>query len=264
VDQLEITDRIAHHVLLKELKPTFKHIVHPNCYHMLGPTGVKRATRKIEEALRTNAFQYIIRADIKSFYRSIPHYKLIQDIKKIYDDPKIVKILEDVIRNPIDTPRGYKNPDTGIALRGPLSQLFSAIYLRPLDAAFDGMDVFYARYQDDLLILCKTRSQFNRCRRKLMNVLQERRLGLSRKKSRYGPLNTEFHFLGINYSGARTPNNTTDIFDIENQENTSENIHFKNDLNTNLIYNISRNTKHETRNTKNFAIPKFIVKNLYA
>jgi RNA-directed DNA polymerase len=103
----------------------------------------------------------------------------------------------------------------GIALRGPLSQLFSAIYLKPLDDAFDNMDVFYARYQDDLIILCKTKSQFNRCRRKLMNVLHERRLKLSQKKSRLGEIKNEFHFLGIKYSGTQTPNNITRILDNE-------------------------------------------------
>jgi hypothetical protein len=45
-------------------------------------------------------------------------------------------MLEKVITNPIETPRGYKNPGTGLALRGPLSQFFSAIYLKPLDDAF--------------------------------------------------------------------------------------------------------------------------------
>lgn len=98
VDQLEINDRIAQHVLLKELKPTFKHIVHSKCYHMLGPTGVKRATRIIEQALKAGTFRYIIRADVKSFYRSIPHYKLIQDIKEHYNDPKILRMLSDIIR----------------------------------------------------------------------------------------------------------------------------------------------------------------------
>jgi retron-type reverse transcriptase len=212
---------------------------------MAGPTGVKRATQKIAQALETNDFHYIIRADIKSFYRSIPHYKLIHDIKKIYEDPKVIQMLEDVIINPIDTPRGYINPHTGIALRGPLSQLFSAIYLRPVDSAFNDMDVVYARYQDDIIILCKTRSQFNRCRRKLTNVLKERRLELSRKKSRWGRLDTEFHFLGIHYSGTQTPNKTTRIFDVEDRENKAHNI------------------QNRTEQNRFFAIPKFIVKNLY-
>lgn len=224
VDQLEIKDRIAQHVLLKELKPTFKHIVHPHCYHMLGPTGVKRATKHIEQALKTNEFHYVLRADIKSFYRSISHDKLINDIKTYFNDPHVIHMLEDIIRNPIDTPRGYKNPHTGIALRGPLSQLFSAIFLKPLDEAFDAMDVVYARYQDDLLVLCKTKSQLNRCRRKLMNILHERGLSLSRKKSMYGLIENEFHFLGVHYSGTQTSSHTTSVCVNDSQMNDTDRI----------------------------------------
>src|SRR5579872_3297723 len=68
-------------------------------------------------------------------------------------------MFEEIIKNPIETPRGYKNTVTGIVLRGPLSQFFSAIYLKPLDDTFDHMDVTYIRYQDDLIVLCKTKRQ---------------------------------------------------------------------------------------------------------
>jgi hypothetical protein len=141
-------------------------------------------------------------------------------------------------------------------------------------AAFDDMDVVYARYQDDLIILCKTRSQFNRCRRKLMNVLKERRLELSRKKSRFGEL-SEFHFLGISYSGTRTPNNTTSIFDIENRENKVDNTENREQRTENReqrtenreqrTENREQRTENREQRTENrfFAIPKFIVKNLY-
>lgn len=54
-----------------------------------------------------------------------------------YHDPKLNLMLERIIVNPIETPRGYKNPDKGIALRGPLSQFFSGLYLKPLDDAFN-------------------------------------------------------------------------------------------------------------------------------
>jgi len=135
--------------------------------------------------------------------KSIPHHKLIQDIKKLYDDSKVQEMLEEVITNPIETPRGYKNPITGIALRGPLSQFFSAIYLKPLDDALSQMDITYIRYQDDIIALCKTKRQLNRCRRKMMEILHERKLKLSRKKSRIGSINKDFHFLGIHYPGTQ-------------------------------------------------------------
>ena len=208
VDQLHISDRIFQNILLKQLKPTFKHVINPNCLHIRGPSGVKLATQRIRQVLDEEKPQYIIRADIKSFYKSIPHHKLIQDIKKFYDDPKVQFMLQEIIANPIETPRGYKNSVTGIALRGPLSQFFSAIYLKPLDDAFDNMDVTYIRYQDDLLLLCKTKRQLNRCRRKMMEILAERQLKLSRKKSRIGSIKKDFHFLGIHYPGTQPQDHT--------------------------------------------------------
>jgi RNA-directed DNA polymerase len=181
VDQLHPSDRILQHILLKQLKPTFKHIMNPNCYHLDGPTGVKYATQRIKQVLHDEKPSYVVRADIKSFYASIPHFKLLQDVKKYYHDPKLHAMLEHIIMNPIDTPRGYKNPSHGIALRGPLSQFFSGLYLKPLDDALSKMNLTYLRFQDDILVLCKTKRQMHRCRRRMMEVLHERRLSLSRK-----------------------------------------------------------------------------------
>jgi RNA-directed DNA polymerase len=211
VDQLHLSDRIFQHILLRQLKPTFPHIMNSNCFHLNGPTGVKYATRHIKKVLQENQHHYVIRADIKSYYKSILHHKLIADIKKYYDDPNLLSMLENIITNPIDAPRGTKNPIHGVALRGPLSQFFSAIYLKPLDDAFDKSDVVYLRYQDDILILCKTKRQMNRCRRRMMEVLHERRLTLSRKKSRMGHISNGFHFLGIDYPGTRTRESNTNV-----------------------------------------------------
>lgn len=82
------------------------------------------------------------------------------------------------------------------------------------------MDVTYIRYQDDLIVLCKTKRQLNRCRRKMMNILHERHLTLSRKKSRIGSIEKPFHFLGIDYSGTQTPEDTA----VES-EDLDENAH---------------------------------------
>lgn len=208
-DELHVSDRIFQHIFLKQLKLTFPHVMNPNCYHLHGPTGVKLATQRIRQVLQDEKPKYIIRADIKSFYKSIPHYKLIQDIKQYYDDPKVQVMLRNIITNPIETPFGCKNPVHGIALRGPLSQFFSGIYLKPLDDAFDNMNVTYLRYQDDLLILCHTKRQLNRCWRKMLDILNERRLSLSHKKTRKGEVSSGFHFLGVYYSPTQPESNTT-------------------------------------------------------
>jgi len=61
------------------------------------------------------------------------------------------------------------------------------------------MDVCYVRYQDDIIILCKTKRQLNRCTSKMMQILRERCLKLSRIRS----ITKNFHFFGINYPGTQ-------------------------------------------------------------
>ena len=93
--------------------------------------------------------------------------------------------------------RGYKDADTGIALRGPFSQFFSRLYLKPLDDAMSNMQVTYIRYQDDLLILCHTKRQLNRCWKRMLDILHARHLSLSHKKTRKDEVKTGFHLINI-------------------------------------------------------------------
>lgn len=84
VDQLHLSDRILQHLLLKQLKSTFSYVMNPNCYHLHGPSGVKLATQQLKTILKEQQPKYIIRADIKSYYKSIQHHLLLQDIKRYY------------------------------------------------------------------------------------------------------------------------------------------------------------------------------------
>lgn len=209
VDQLHLSDRILQNILLKQLKPTFKHVMNPNCHHLAGAAGVKHATERIKQALQDEHPKYVLRVDIKSYYASISHFKLLQDIKKYYHDQKVLTMLKNIITNPIETPRGYKNSGRGIALRGPLSQFFGALFLKPLDDLLSSMDIVYIRYNDDIIALCKTKRQLNRCKKRMMEVLNERQLSLSRKKSRIGKIDFGFHYLGVDYLLTQPEDNTT-------------------------------------------------------
>ena len=59
-----------------------------------------------------------------------------------------------------------------------------------------------------ILIATKTKRQLDRCKQRMMNVLHDRRLSLSRKKTRIGRIDVGFHFLGIHYPGTQTQDNT--------------------------------------------------------
>ncbi len=149
-----------------------------------------------------------------------------KDLESAFNDPRLIEIFKQIIKNPIETPKGYSNPASGIALRGPLSQFFSALYLKPLYDAFAKMKISYLRYQDDIIILCDTKRQLNRCKRRMMEVLHERGLRLSKKKTRIGKTDKPFHFLGIQYPGTQPLDNTCMTLSCHD----SAKIYKKNDL----------------------------------
>ncbi len=44
---------------------------------------------------------FLIRADIKSFYSSILHHKLLKDLEKVYDDPDLLKYSNKSLQTPL-------------------------------------------------------------------------------------------------------------------------------------------------------------------
>ena len=141
-DVLKPEDRIIQNMILQELKPLNRYIINSHVYHLLGPSaGVRLATEKVREALATGEYEYVIRADVKSYYSSICIRILIEIIEESYDDPKVRKMLTAIATNRVLIVGGSTAGDYGIPIQGPLSQLFSALYLKLLDDAFDSWDV---------------------------------------------------------------------------------------------------------------------------
>ena len=92
------------------------------------------------------------------------------------------------------------------------------------------MDVTYIRFQDDVLILCQTKRSLTRCKQRMMEVLRERGLSLSGKKTRIGSIEKGFHFLGIQYPGTQTPDNTNVTKAANHSENQTISAHYLNSL----------------------------------
>jgi hypothetical protein len=53
---------------------------------------------------------------------------------------------------------------------------------------------------DDIIILIHTKSQFFRAKKRIQKILLALKLELSPHKSKMGPLNTGFHFLGVDFT----------------------------------------------------------------
>ena len=197
-------DRLMIHLLMNILRPTFKHIISPVCLHLKGPSVVKGITKEIKAALETGQFHYVLRLDMRSYYASIDHRILVKQVNETFDDPLIQQYLEAIITVGIDCDGIIKLPTKGIPRGGALSPFFGALYLKPLDEAFENREnCLFLRYMDDVLILVKTQRQYQRAKKQIFKILRELRLKLSPHKTWMGKLEREFHFLGVSFDPTR-------------------------------------------------------------
>ena len=193
-------DRLMIHLLVTILRPTFKHVISPVCLHLKGPSAVKGITQQIKAALLTGQFQYVLRLDIKSYYASIDHRILVDQVNKTYDDPMIQHYLNAIITAGIDCDGLIKLPTKGIPRGSALSPFFGALYLKSLDQAFENKEnCLFLRYMDDVLILLKTKRQYQRAKKQVFEILRKLRLKVSPHKTWMGKLEKGFHFLGVTF-----------------------------------------------------------------
>ena len=113
----EYRDRLMLSLLLGQIKSTFSHLVSSVCCHLQGPSGVKTAITGIQNALADREFQYVIRADIRSYYASIDRKILLRQIQESFDDPRVFNYLNAIITAPIDDGGHLLTPDHGIPRR---------------------------------------------------------------------------------------------------------------------------------------------------
>ena len=193
-------DRLALRVIWLMIKPTVQHLISKYCLHTLGPNGVHKARTWLGNVLDTHQYNYVLRLDIKSYYASINHSILYEQLETHFQDPRLLAYFKDIVFYEVDK-FGYTfKAKKGIPRQSSLSNFFAAMYLTPLDKCFENRaGYFYLRYNDDIIIMCKTKRQFAKAKRDMYRVLDSLKLTLSKEKSFMGAIHKGFHFLGQQY-----------------------------------------------------------------
>ena len=116
---------------------------------------MKAAVRTVADHLAGNTF--VFRTDVKRYYTSIHHDILFAQLQGVIEDPRVLEVLWQCLRRTVVEDGLYTEVTCGISLGCPLSPLFGALYLQPLDEQMAQTGLVYARFMDDWVILAPTR-----------------------------------------------------------------------------------------------------------
>ena len=144
-------------LVLKALALVLAKHLPARCTHLKGHGGAKFAVREVRDHLAANRF--VLRTDVKSYYASIDHLMLLDQLAVHIADRRVLNLLGQYLGRTSERGGSFWDYAKGISLGCPLSPLIGAFFLNALDAAAAKLALFYVRFMDDILILAPTRWQ---------------------------------------------------------------------------------------------------------
>lgn len=168
------------------------------CIHLAGHGGSKAAVRAVAENLAANTF--VLRADVKSYYASIDHEILLDQLQPLVPDGRVLALITQYLRHVIYDDGLYRDVRHGLSRGCPLSPLLGALYLGALDERLEKQGLFYARFMDDWVVLAPTRHKLRKAIKLVNRTLNELKLGKHPDKTFIGRIMRGFDFLGYHFS----------------------------------------------------------------
>lgn len=153
-----VRDRVAQMALLQVLEPIFEHGFAPQSYGFRPGRSCKDALRRVDQLVK-EGFAWIVDADLKSYFDSIPKARLLARVGEKISDGSVLALVEKYLNQSVMDGLEKWTPESGTPQGAVISPLLSNIYLNPLDHLMAERGWEMVRYADDFIILCRDRGQ---------------------------------------------------------------------------------------------------------
>lgn len=200
IRKAQVRDRIVHQALYSMLSQVWEpRLIHDVYSARLGKGthyGVNRFWMMLRKASRNfTSSCWVLKCDIQKLYDSIDHSILVELIRQQISDDRMIRLVEVVVSSFHTEGRHGK----GIPIGNVTSQIFTNIYLNPLDQFVKqklGVK-FYGRFSDDFVLVSPLRSDLLVWRESIEKFLSTSlRLSLHPHKVSLRPLHQGIDFLG--------------------------------------------------------------------
>jgi len=200
-----VKDRIVQAAIKIVIEPIFEHEFLPMSYGFRPQLGCKDALREVNQLLKSGD-TFVVDADMKSYFDTIPHELLMQQVEAHISDGKRLNLIRLFLQQQVMDGLERWIPSSGTPQGAVLSPVLANIYLHPLDKFMTEQGLKMVRYVDDFVILCHNQSEAERALELVREWVSDNGLTLHPDKTHLGNCLEQgqgFEFLGYRFEAGK-------------------------------------------------------------
>ncbi len=153
-----VEDRIVQTAIRNVIEPIFEINFSDNSFGFRPKRSCKDALRIVYNNLN-RGYRYVVDADLKGYFDTIPKSKLMDLVKEEISDSRVLELIEKFLNQSIFNGLDTWIPEKGTPQGAVLSPLLVNIYLNKFDWLMSSKYYQMVRYADDFIIMCRSQKE---------------------------------------------------------------------------------------------------------
>jgi RNA-directed DNA polymerase len=122
-----VRDRVVQTALLHVIEPIFDHTFHEHSYGFRRGRGCRHALERVEKLL-ADGYVYVVDADLKSYFDTIPHDRLMAHLREKVSDGRVLRLLEMFLKQGVLEGLATWTPEQGTPQGAVITPLLANVY----------------------------------------------------------------------------------------------------------------------------------------
>lgn len=200
-----VKDRIVQTAVKMVIEPIFEATFLESSYGFRPQRAARDALREVDRLIKAD-YAYVVDADLRSYFDTIPHERLRERVEERISDGRVLELVDSWLTSDIMTELTRWTPTRGSPQGAVISPLLANCYLHSLDERMKACGYYMVRYADDFVVLCESAQQATAALQEIRGWVESNGLTLHPEKTHVGDCRIAgqgFDFLGYRFEAGQ-------------------------------------------------------------